>query len=68
MSAENLLRILDEVSKIEHFISQEFFELLIDICNQMSHTEDQIEIEALNEGYHILYDLVIKRFDTLNGP
>lgn len=67
MSAENLLRILDEVNKI-NFISHEFLETLVEICSEISGKDTEESLNILAENYNELFELLLKRFDALNHP
>ena len=68
MSAENLLRILDEVTKVEHYMSQEFLESVVEISQEMTDNQQPNAVDMLIQGYNQLFDLVSKRFNELNDP
>jgi hypothetical protein len=68
MSAENLLRILDELAKIEQYLGHEFLERLTDICGRFTGEDAKTLVAKLTDNYYELYDLLVLRFDSLNQP
>ena len=68
MSAENLLRILDEITKIEQYFSHEMFDNLIEICIKIKGQISEEITAALTESFHELFENIIKRFEVLSSP
>ena len=68
MSAENLLRILDEITKIEQFFGHELYDTLIENWIKIKGGLSEEIIDALTDSYHELYELVVKRFEVLSNP
>ena len=68
MSAENLLRILDEVTKIDQYMNYDFLDQLSEICSKSCEKNAEAIIQSLSDSYRELYDLLSTRIDSLNHP
>ena len=68
MSAENLLRILDEITKVEQFLNHDFLDNLIQICNKTCYLQGDKIIEQVSGSYRDLFEVLSTRFDDLNLP
>lgn len=68
MSAENLLRTLDEVTKIKQYLSHDFLDNLS--TRIAEECTDNLEIiqGALSDAYHDLYYSFIHRFEEISQP
>lgn len=68
MSAENLLRILDEITKIEQYLGHDFYDKLVEICSKHSQVGQEEISRNMIDSYNELYDIISLRFDALNQP
>ncbi|CAI2386076.1 unnamed protein product [Moneuplotes crassus] len=68
MSAENLVRILDEITKVEQYLNHDFFDNLIMRLSIESEKTASELTEAVSGQYRELFDTLSSRFDSLNQP
>jgi hypothetical protein len=68
MSAENLLRVLDEVTKIEQYLNYKFLNELTERVSEWVGIGREEVMGQLSEAFHELNHWLGARFDALNHP